>query len=140
MGGLDLRPGGDFLGGGEVGLVGDLAEDPFLHERDVLAGGDFGRVAVLVKPAVGVTVFWSLVSNCFRRDLGGEREKGMYPAADMVGQERGLQTGCPVLWSVSWITLIRPSKRRYCSTTGLAVSAPRCLLFTGLAGEGRCVP
>ena len=40
-----------------------------------------------------------------------------YSAAVIVGQHFGLHMGNPLFWSVSWMTLIIPSRRRYCSTT-----------------------
>ena len=51
--GVDVRGSGVC---GEDGRVVDFADDPFLHQVDVLDGGDFDGFLVVVKPGVCVAV------------------------------------------------------------------------------------
>ncbi len=41
----------------------DFADDPALHERDVLGGGDFDRDFVVVQPGVGMATTPGLVQG-----------------------------------------------------------------------------
>jgi hypothetical protein len=105
------------VGGEDVGVV-DLADNPFLDEVDVLDGGDLDRLLVVVEPGVGVAAIVLEV-------VVAVEAHRTYPLADMVGQTSGLQMGLPVRSSMTLMTSIICSSRRYCSTTGHTVSIGR---------------
>jgi hypothetical protein len=102
------------VGGEDVGVV-DLADNPFLDEVDVLDGGDLDRLLVVVEPGVRVAAVVLEV-------VVAVEAHRTYPLADMVGQTSGLQMGLPVRSSMTLMTSIICSSRRYCSTTGHTVS------------------